>query len=93
MDTADEIAHCAMMIDQARDLLERGDVDHARDRANAAREHARSAQNRTDLCHARQVQECCEAAEALLTRIAERTAASQRPSRESSGTNPSRKDG
>lgn len=74
MDIADEIAHCAMMIDQARDLMERGDEDRARERLNTAREHAeraRSESDETDDGHARQVQECLDASEALLKKLGE----------------------
>lgn len=74
MDIADEIAHCAMMIDQARDLMDRGDEDRARERLNTAREHAeraRSATDETDDGHARQVQECLDASEALLKKLEE----------------------
>ena len=72
MTTADDIAHCALMIDQARDLLERGEIEKARERALSALDHARAAQTHTDVGHARQVQECCTAADRLLARIDER---------------------
>ena len=72
MTTADDIAHCALMIDQARDLLERGEIAKAHERATSARDHARAAQTHTDVGHARQVQECLDAADKLLSRIAER---------------------
>lgn len=68
MDIADEIAHCAMMIDQARDLLEQGEQARARERALSAKQHAEAAQSQTDGGHARQVQECLDAANKLLER-------------------------
>jgi len=69
MDVADEIAHCAMMIDQARDLMERGDRDAARERLRTAHEHAERARSSTDEGHARQIQECIDASEILLKQL------------------------
>ncbi len=69
MDVADEIAHCAMMIDQARDLMERGMLVESRARAERARDHARTAQRWSDPGHQRQVRECIDAAEAILRKL------------------------
>lgn len=69
MDIADEISHCALMIDQAKDLIERGDTDGARERLEKARDHATRAKAESDEGHARQVQECLDASAVLLEKL------------------------